>query len=744
MVREMETSPDRLFISYSRTDGREFAEAFERRNLPPWIRREEVYDTTEDERWRQLIRVLDGPGEVRRVPWMRDQLPDEFVPRPAEYDLLKHAVLSAGPEKAVALTTALSGAGGYGKTVLANYLCHDPDVRFEFTDGILRVDIGKERDDVTGLVIDLIEKIDPDAKRPGFQDVVTASAHLAELIGEARILLVIDDVWREAQLRPFLRGGPNCVRLVTTRLPHVLPASYIPIAIDEMRGEEALSLISVKLPEANTSIARRRLTALAGRLGNWAQMLSIANGWIRGRVSLRETVGDAIAKFERRLSARGLTAFDPKDETQRNRAIPACLEASLEDLQKDDLNRLSELAILPEDQSVPLAAIEALWRETGDLDVDETEDLVQRLHRLSLLQNLDLGVRALRLHDNMIWYLRDKIGAAACRGTHNAMIRATRAHCDNQSEWHTLSSTDAYGWQFLIRHLRGAGLDEEADGLLTDYAWIKAKLRASSAQKLYESYLPESPDEAARLIGRAISLSLPTLMVSARELPRQLFGRLGEITNHTAAAVVASAQQDADFRPAPRWPGLTPPGAERLRLVGHQEPVSSASFSPDGTSIVTASSDRTARLWDATTGQEIVALRGHEAGVVSASFSPDGTSIVTASIDGTARLWDATTGQEIVALRGHNSWLRSAAFSPDGTRIVTAAVDGTARLWDARTGQEIVGLRAHNGWVQSVAPSPDGARIVTTSQDGGVRLWDATTGQEIVALRADGDLVQSA
>ena len=94
----------------------------------------------------------------------------------------------------------------------------------------------------------------------------------------------------------------------------------------------------------------------------------------------------------------------------------------------------------------------------------------------------------------------------------------------------------------------------------------------------------------------------------------------------------------------------------------------------------------------------------------SASFSPDGTSIVTASIDGTARLWDATTGQEIVALRGHNSWLRSAAFSPDGTRIVTASVDSTARLWDAITGQEIVALRGHDASVQScllyTSPSP--------------------------------------
>ncbi|NJK79535.1 MAG: hypothetical protein HC876_04605 [Chloroflexaceae bacterium] len=48
---------------------------------------------------------------------------------------------------------------------------------------------------------------------------------LAQALGERRLLLVIDDVWDSAHLQPFLEGGPHCTRLVTTRLPHVLPAS---------------------------------------------------------------------------------------------------------------------------------------------------------------------------------------------------------------------------------------------------------------------------------------------------------------------------------------------------------------------------------------------------------------------------------------------------------------------------------------------------------------------------------------
>src|SRR5262245_44890554 len=73
-------------------------------------------------------------------------------------------------------------------------------------------------------------------------------------------------------------------------------------------------------------------------------------------------------------------------------------------------------------------------------------------------------------------------------------------------------------------------------------------------------------------------------------------------------------------------------------------------------------------------------LKGHSGPVAAASTSPDGSRIVTASDDGTARVWDAATGTESVILRGHTDWVRSAAFSPDGARIVTASHDRTARL----------------------------------------------------------------
>jgi WD40 repeat protein len=111
--------------------------------------------------------------------------------------------------------------------------------------------------------------------------------------------------------------------------------------------------------------------------------------------------------------------------------------------------------------------------------------------------------------------------------------------------------------------------------------------------------------------------------------------------------------------------------------------VRSAAFSPDSKRVVTSSDDRTARVWDAATGQPITGPLEHRGAVWSAAFSSDGTRVITASYDRTARVWDAATGKPLTRPLAHQDLVGSAAFSPDGTRVVTASWDRTARVWDA-------------------------------------------------------------
>ena len=82
------------------------------------------------------------------------------------------------------------------------------------------------------------------------------------------------------------------------------------------------------------------------------------------------------------------------------------------------------------------------------------------------------------------------------------------------------------------------------------------------------------------------------------------------------------------------------------------------------------------------TGKPVSSALEHQAEVWSAAFSPDGTRVVTASGDNTARVWDAATGKPVSCALEHQAEVEGAAFSPDGTRVVTASGDNTAQLWD--------------------------------------------------------------
>jgi WD40 repeat protein/peroxiredoxin len=175
-------------------------------------------------------------------------------------------------------------------------------------------------------------------------------------------------------------------------------------------------------------------------------------------------------------------------------------------------------------------------------------------------------------------------------------------------------------------------------------------------------------------------------------------------------------------------------GSELFSLKLPASEITSASFSPDGSQVVTVGQDRMAKVWDSRTGAEVCTLKGHRNTISSASFSPDGSQIVTTSFDGTVRAWDARTGAEMdSAIMRHTPGTASASFSPDGSRIVTASLDGTAMVWDARTGAEVCTLKGHGSSVSSASFSPDGSRIVTASLDGTARVWDARRGAEMVS-----------
>lgn len=175
----------------------------------------------------------------------------------------------------------------------------------------------------------------------------------------------------------------------------------------------------------------------------------------------------------------------------------------------------------------------------------------------------------------------------------------------------------------------------------------------------------------------------------------------------------------------------------------HQGSVVSAAFSPDGTCVVTASNDTTARVWNAATGEPLSPPLEHQGSVVNAVFSADGACVVTASDDGTARVWNATTGKPLSPPLEHRNSVASAAFSPDGSRVVTASADHTARIWGT-SGEPLSPPLEHRDTVYGAAFSPDGARVITASGDQTACVWDVATGEPLSPPLEHQDIVYSA
>lgn len=175
-----------------------------------------------------------------------------------------------------------------------------------------------------------------------------------------------------------------------------------------------------------------------------------------------------------------------------------------------------------------------------------------------------------------------------------------------------------------------------------------------------------------------------------------------------------------------------------VHVLKHDQPVNTAEFSPDGKRVVTGvgavysreGTQGSARVWNAITGDPVTGELPHKGAVYSASFSPDGLRVVTAGGDKTVRIWDAVTGEELLSLP-HNKLVRRAFYSPDGGRILTAS--GKVRVWDAFSG-ELLASREEPDWnIWHASFSPDGERVIALTanpyMEGGSNalLWDPRT-----------------
>lgn len=176
------------------------------------------------------------------------------------------------------------------------------------------------------------------------------------------------------------------------------------------------------------------------------------------------------------------------------------------------------------------------------------------------------------------------------------------------------------------------------------------------------------------------------------------------------------------------------PIGEVRRFVGHTGAIESVAFTPDGRRLITIGQDKTIRVWEVVTGEQLKSLTGHNHTVRGLAVLPDGRRVVTAGWGGSVRLWDINEGTEIRRYVGHKGQVWWAACDADGKRLLTGGEDRTIRLWDIESGEQLKKLTGHVDIVTAVLFLPDGRRAVSASPDRTVRLWDLETGKQLKAV----------
>jgi len=379
-------------------------------------------------------------------------------------------------------------------------------------------------------------------------------------------------------------------------------------------------------------------------------------------------------------------------------------------------------------------------------------------------------------HDSIREHIASMIGAAELRGHHAALaqqlatwpapVDATpRRYALRHALTHRAEAGDWSGaWRlaadmgFLETKCRDLGAHEAE----ADVARAAERCRASGDQTLCRRlddlaralmreshWLRDAPEATAALVWNRLrwlgwgaddldeQLQLPpaaTFLRVRHRATRQSHALLRDLVGHasvvTACAVtpdgrrVVSASGDRTLK-------VWDLGSGRLliTLEGHAGPVTACAVTPDGRRVVSASWDRTLELWDLDSGRALTTFEGHTDYVTACAVIPDGRRVVSASYDGTLKVWDLDSGHLLATFQGHAHGVTACAVTPDGRRVVSASRDRTLKLWDLDSGRVLVTFEGHAGWVTACAVIPDGRRVVSASDDRTLRLWDLDDGR---------------
>lgn len=186
-------------------------------------------------------------------------------------------------------------------------------------------------------------------------------------------------------------------------------------------------------------------------------------------------------------------------------------------------------------------------------------------------------------------------------------------------------------------------------------------------------------------------------------------------------------------------------GVPRKSLHGHNHFVQDVVLSSDGQFALSASWDKTLRLWDLNTGKTTRRFVGHTSDVLSVSFSADNRQIVSGSRDKKIKLWNTLGDCKYTIVEdGHTEWVSCVRFSPNANNpvIVSGGWDKYVKVWSLTNCKLRTNHIGHQGYVNTVTVSPDGSLCASGGKDGVTMLWDLNERKHLYSLDA-GDIINA-
>ena len=562
---------------------------------------------------------------------------------------------------------------------------------------------------------------------------VRVSQHQLVPRGERLVLLIdaLDEFDAPAEL---LNGDP-----LAAFLPYKLPRGVSILCASRPRHpyvdalEERGELVQICLDDApsfadNTATVRAYWDHAAPGLGLDVQFINQAveraSGNLQHAVSLRRRL-EGLAPAQRRVED-----------------IPRGLASLIErawDRISVDLPVASGLGILCAAREA--LSLDELGRVAGWLGAGQRKTFIRGARELLVESQRPGNVPEYRLqHDAIRAHIAGAVGADALAEYHRALAQKVASWPAGQ---------DAFARRYALRHalLHRAEAGEWADAwrIASDMSFLEAKCRelgagdaeadvARTADRCRASsggafgkrfddlvramgreshWLHTAPDATAALVWNRLRL----LGWETSELESQL--RVPERVEFLRVRHAATRESPALIRD----------------LAGHTDSVNACAVTPDGRHVVSASDDRTLKVWELASGRAVATLKDHPDLVTACAVTPDGRHVVSASEDRTLRVWELASGRAVATLKGHTSLVTACAVTPDGRHVVSASFDKTLKVWELASRRAVATLRGHTDSVTACAVTPDGRHVVSASYDHTLKVWELATGRAVASLQ---------